>query len=188
MFNIKKKASLDFDSHYVLYAPTFRKNGDITAYDIDYLSLVESLTRRFGGKWAILFRLHPNLKDIVNVKDLPSCCINMSEYDDIQELIAISDILITDYSSCMFDMAFMGKLCILYTSDLFQYITEERNLYFDINSLPFPLAKTNRELINLICHYDSAEYDSALSKFMNKIGSFETGTACKQIFNFIKQK
>lgn len=186
--NIREKASLEKDCHYLLYAPTFRKNGNIAAYDIDYKLLIEVLNRKFGGKWRILFRLHPNLKDIVDIDSLPTCCIDMSEYNDIQELIAISDIMITDYSSCMFDMAFVGKLCILYASDLNQYIAKERNLYFDINLLPFPLAKTNIELINTINNYKELKYKSDLSKFMKEIGSFEKGTACEQILKYIEQR
>lgn len=180
-----KKASLDSDFHYLLYAPTFRRAGDTTAYNIDYKLLINSLEEKFGGKWRILFRLHPNLKDVVDIDSLPSCCIDMSGYDDIQELIAISDIMITDYSSCMFDMAFIGKLCILYASDLEQYIKNERNLYFDIASLPFPLAKNNGDLNELIKLFNANDYKSKLSKFMNEIGSFEKGTACGEILNFI---
>lgn len=183
-----KKASLKQSCHYLLYAPTFRKNGDTTAYNIDYKLLIEVLKRKFGGDWCILFRLHPNLKDIVSIDSLPSCCIDMSEYDDIQELIAISDIMITDYSSCMFDMAFMEKLCVLYASDLELYIEQERNLYFDIHSLPFPLAKTNIELIDIINNFDDLEYKSKLLGFMDKIGTFEKGCACKQILKYIEQR
>lgn len=187
IIRLYKKASLKQNCHYLLYAPTFRKNGDMAAYNIDYMLLVEALKSKFGGTWRILFRLHPNLKDIVDIDSLPSCCIDMSGYDDIQELIAISDIMITDYSSCMFDMAFMEKLCILYASDLEQYIAQERNLYFDIHSLPFPLAKTNVELIDIINNYKGLEYKSKISEFMDKIGTFEKGTACKQILKFIEQ-
>lgn len=183
-----KKASLNPNFHYLLYAPTFRKNGDLTAYNIDYSILLKSLEKKFGGEWRILFRLHPNLKELVDTKSLPSCCIDMSGYDDIQELIAISDIMITDYSSCMFDMAFVGKLCILYASDLEQYTKKERDLYFDIYSLPFPLAKTNNELTELICSYNEKDYKYKLSEFLKNIGSFENGTACSKILNFIENK
>lgn len=185
---IKWKASLKTGYHYLLYAPTFRKGGDTAAYNIDHMLLVEALNRKFGGVWRILFRLHPNLKDIVDIDSLPSCCMDMSEYDDIQELIAISDIMITDYSSCMFDMAFIGKLCILYASDLEQYMVKERDLYFDIRSLPFPLAQTNIELIETIHDYEELRYKSNLSEFMDNIGSFEKGTACEQILKYIEQR
>ncbi|MCM1516385.1 MAG: CDP-glycerol glycerophosphotransferase family protein [Paraprevotella sp.] len=184
---IYAKARLSSEVHYVLYAPTFRKGGDLSAYSINYNALVLALRNKFGGEWKILFRLHPNLKDTVNVSDLGECCIDMTNYSDIQELIVLSDILITDYSSCMFDMAFMKKLCILYASDLDYYLANERNLYFDIKSLPFPLAQNNRELAELIDTYSENNYQKILSVFMQSIGSFEDGKACERIAEYIIQ-
>lgn len=187
IIEIKRKALLEVSFRYLIYAPTFRKNGDISAYNIDYISLAEVLKEKFGGDWKILFRLHPNLKDVVDVKSLPSCCVDMSGYSDIQELIAISDIMITDYSSCMFDMAFMKKLCILYASDLEQYMRDERDLYFDIKSLPFPLAQNNAELSKIVSFYDDVHYQEDLERFMKSIGSYETGNACKKILDYIEK-
>jgi len=186
--DIYAKANLDNRYKYVLYAPTFRKGGDLSAYSIDYALLSYNLSEKFGGEWKILFRLHPNLKDKVNANSLAECCIDMTSYSDIQELIVLSDIMITDYSSCMFDMAFMNKLCILYTADLDNYTANERGLYFDITSLPFPLAKNNEELSKLINSYSDNEYGSKLATFMSKIGSFENGNACKEIVDYIRRK
>lgn len=184
---IYAKAGLPSDTKYVLYAPTFRKGGDLSAYSIDFQAFVKSLMNRFGGEWKILFRLHPNLKDKVNVSNLSKSCIDMTNYSDIQELIVVSDILITDYSSCMFDMAFMKKLCILYTSDLKHYLSKERNLYFDIESLPFPLAQNNKELAEIIEGYSEDKYRRDLSGFMRNIGSYEEGKACARIAKYIIQ-
>ena len=183
--DIYAKAKLDSNSHYLLYAPTFRNGDDIKAYDIDYNRLKDNLEERFGGTWNILFRLHPNLQDKVKVDDFGDSCINMTQYPDMQELLIISEILITDYSSCMFDMAFIKKLCILYASDLEHYLANERNLYFDIKSLPFPLAQNNDELAEIIDKHSENNYQNSISDFMQRIGSFEDGKACMRISNYI---
>lgn len=188
VIKIKKKALLSQNTHYVLYAPTFRSNGDIEVYNVDYEKVVAALSARFGGEWNVLFRIHPNLRGLVNVRKMPSCCIDVSGYGDIQELIAISDIMITDYSSCMFDMAFAKKPCFLYVSDLEKYISNERGLYFDILKLPFPVAKTNEELLALINGFDTLIYKKSVSEFLSKIGSYERGDACQKILKYIEDK
>lgn len=178
---IYNKAHLEENINYILYAPTFRKENDLSAYNIDYNMLVRSLVSKFGGVWKVLFRLHPNLQGLVSVEDLGDCCIDMTKYGDMQELLCISDILITDYSSSMFDMAFLGKFCILYVSDLENYLANERELYFDIKSLPFMIAENNEQLYNSIMNYNKQTYDCAISSFMKKIGSYELGDACEKV-------
>lgn len=177
-----QKAHLSKEFKYALYAPTFRKNGSLSAYNINYNILLDTLSHRFGGQWKILFRLHPNLRGVVSTPCKNNYFIDVTNYGDIQELLCIANILITDYSSCMFDMAFIGKPCILYTSDLDRYIKSERNLYFDIRSLPFPIAQNNEELKHIINAFDIQTYKKGIDSFMNSIGSFETGNACEQIY------
>ena len=186
-FAILDKAGLDSEIHYVLYAPTFRKGEVLDAYNIDYKSLVNALAERFGGKWKVLCRLHPNLIGKVSFDNMDEECIDVTNYNDIQELLAISDILITDFSSCMFDVAFMRKPCLLYASDYQQYITKERNLYFDIQSLPFPLTTTNEKLITAISNWNSGIYANKVEKFLSEIGSFEIGKSCEKIYNYLKE-
>ncbi len=180
-----KKVGLNTNYHYLLYAPTFRKEGSLDVYDLDYVNLINSVSNSLGGNWKVLCKLHPNLLGKLDFRELPSECINVSYYDDIQELLIISDILITDFSSCMFDMAFLRKPCLLYASDFDKYTQNERDLYFDILSLPFPLAKNNLELSDIISHFQVHEYLERIEMFMNKIGSFEKGVACESIYRYM---
>ncbi len=180
-----KKMGLDKQYHYALYAPTFRKGNGMGAYDINIERLCDNLEKRFGGQWKVLYRLHPNLAKKISLNNLPECCINMTFYQDMQELLVISDILITDYSSSMFDMAYLNKLCILYVSDLENYIATERRLYYDIEKLPFLITKNNDELEKVLKELDMEYYQKRLDDFMEKIGSFETGNACERICNIL---
>lgn len=179
------KAGLDINYKYILYAPTFRKNNNTESYNIDFARLCESLYKKFNCRWKVLFRLHPNLKGIIKPDAIAGNVIDMTEYDDIQELLAISDILITDYSSSMFDAAFCDKICILYAADLENYLNNERNLYFSISDLPFPLARTNDDLMEIIRQFETKDYHFKLTEFMKTIGSCENGTACESICKYI---
>lgn len=180
-----EKVGLDSKYRYVLYAPTFRDNGKTEVYDINYQKLVVSMNHYLGGEWKVLCKLHPNLLGKIDLNNLPSVCIDVSYYNDIQELLIVSDILITDFSSCMFDMAFLRKPCFLYASDLDKYISTERDLYFDIKSLPFPLATSNLELLTIVSHFQLNDYLEKIESFMIRIGSFENGTACESIYRYM---
>ena len=160
-----------------LYAPTFRKDGT------DFLCgmNLDQLSTSLGKDWCIGCRLHPNL----NAEIPEGIAIPMSKYPDMQELLVACDLLITDYSSSMFDMAVAKKRCILYVPDLENYTASERGLYFDIAKLPFPIAHTMDELINHIQHFDVPAYHDQLSVFLSEIGSFETGRAASAVRNVI---
>lgn len=181
------KVGLESDSHYILYAPTFRKGGSLEAYNIDYKLLVDTLVKKFGGKWKVLCRLHPNLIGKVSFDNVAEECIDVTNYNDIQELLVISDMLITDFSSCMFDVAFMRKPCILYASDYWQYVKNERNLYFEIQSLPYPLVTTNSELVAVVNNFEQDSYTNKVNEFLSAIGTFETGEACEKIYGYLKE-
>lgn len=181
---IYRKSGLSSHTRYLLYAPTFRKGASTDAYISDFTEVLDALKDRFGNDWKVLYRLHPNLKGTVHIQASDNV-IDMTDYDDIQELLAISDMLVTDYSSSMFDAAFCNKSCILYACDLSEYVASERKLYFDIGTLPFPLAKTETELVSVIKNFDQKSYDKSLSEFMQTIGSCENGSACRQISDYI---
>ena len=183
---LKNRLGISSTTKLLLYAPTFRKNNSLEAYDIDFNRLKTTLEK--NENWKILIRLHPQLqnlsKELVEKYD---DVIDVTNYDDIQELLLISDLLITDYSSLMFDFAITEKPCIIYASDLNDYLANDRNLYFDITKLPFPLCQTNEELNKTISEFNYKKYTEAMKSFNSKIGSFEDGQACKRVYNKVMQ-
>ena len=161
----------------VLYAPTFRSNKPSDFLGMDFKRLKTSL----GKKWIVGARLHPNVLESV----VPEGAVSMSRYSDMQELIVAADILITDFSSCMFDMAIAGKPCVLYAPDLEEYLEKERGLYFDIEKLPFPIAKDMDELCKILSTFDKKDYQNKLNRFMSEVGSFEDGYAAERVCEYI---
>lgn len=176
---------LNTETQIVLYAPTFRDNCDDELHGIPAAELITALQKHFGSNWVFLYRLHPNLEKTVEspMKD----AINATSYPDMQELIAASQMLITDYSSCMFDMAFCNKPCILYAPDFDEYVAKERGLYFDIMKFPFPVAKSGSELVFCITSFDAAKYQGELNMFMQQLGSYEDGHACERVAEVIEE-
>ena len=181
---ILEKANLSEEYKYILYAPTFRTD-DAYNYNFDFETLVSVCEKRFGGKWKVLYRLHPNLIFKIKEHKLPDVCIDVCRYSDMQELIAISDFMITDYSSCMFDMMYIKKPCLLYMPDFEEYTTKERDLYFNIKELPFLKAYTEEGMLETAKTFSKEKYEADTEVFLSKIGSFETGTACKTITELI---
>ena len=106
---------------------------------------------------------------------------------DIQELIIASDILITDYSSIMFDFVLTDKPVFLYTFDLDAY-KEDRNFCVDFNSLPFSHANTLENLIKEFKNFNYEKYVNKLRDVFNEFGIKETGKASDEIVKIIIDK
>lgn len=190
--NIKKKITDKYNipenNRIILYAPTFRQNYNLECYNIDYIKLEETLQSRFGGEWSIFVRLHPHLTQFSQQLLFGKPTVDVTDYDDIQELLFVSDVLISDYSSLIFDYSLTQKPCFLYVPDLNQYMEKERALYFDIKTLPFIKALSNNELMYEILNFDENKYLSDLTDFNDTIGSYENGNACKEITEYINQQ
>ena len=169
----------------MLYAPTFRRDRSLEPYSIDWKRALPELRKHFNNPDVTVFlRLHPNMihKDVTPLMTDPAI-INATRYHDMQELLCAADMLITDYSSSMFDMSMLGKPCLLYATDIEQY---NRGYYFKFSELPYPVATSNDELVEIIRDFDPAAYITGVKDFMdNKIGLFEDGNASKSIAEWI---
>lgn len=183
--NIKRKLNISNDTKLVLYAPTFRKNDDLEVYNLDYKEVLNSLKLKFGGEWRFCVKLHPHLISKSEQLNYGDDVIDLTKYDDIQELLAISDVLISDYSSLMFDFGLTKRPCFLYVPDLEEYTNQDRKLYFDIEQLPFINTKSSINLVEKIRDFDKEIYNKELDRFLDSIGSFEHGDACKKLVDRI---
>lgn len=172
---------IDKESRLVLYAPTFRNGKDTKPYNIDWNQTQAELAGHFGSKVTVLIRLHPHLigkVDISSFTDSPDVK-DATRYHDMQELLCASDMLITDYSSTMFDFMLLRRPCLLYATDIEQY---DRGYYFDFKTLPFPLARTQEELIRNIREFDMTSYLASTDRFdKEEIGLEEKGDACHEL-------
>lgn len=168
-----------------LYAPTFR--GDFSAEDneLDYNGLYDSLVRKFGGDWIILYRLHPMVIQ-ARLMDGIDNALDVSKYPDMQDLLLISDILITDYSSSMWDYCLQRKPVFLFVPDIDSY-EMDRGLYCSLYDLPYPVCKSNKELSEKISLFNRETYINNLNNYLNMVKCYEEGKACEKINEFVEQ-
>lgn len=183
---ILKKLNLSSDTNIVLYAPTFRKNNNLDVYDLQYSKLREKVASKFGGEWVVLVKLHPHLLTVSDDLKESNDVKNVTNYDDMQELLIVADMLISDYSSLIFDYLITERPCILYVPDLEEYVMKERDLYFQITELPFIYATSNQGLITKIDQLNSGEYRENIKHFLNQIGTFEEGNASEYLLKRIE--
>ncbi len=185
---VREYYSIPSDNKIVLYAPTFRRDHSISPYRIGWDTIIPELKKVFDNhEVTVLVRLHPNLIGKVDTTSLISYAnvIDATRYHDMQELLCITDMLITDYSSSMFDMAMLGKPCLLYATDINKY---DRGYYFRFDSLPFPLSRSMEELKQVISSFDYAGYHSKVKMFLHDtVGISEDGNASRRITKWMSE-
>ncbi len=126
----------------ILYAPTFRENGEADKKLLDNIDM-KAFNEQLGYKYCLLIKLHPQINSSKPVEG----AVDVTKGHDIGDLTLISDMLITDYSSACMDFALLSKPCIFFAFDLEEY-EKERSFYFDYkNYVPGEVAKTFDEVI-----------------------------------------
>lgn len=164
-----------------MYAPTFRDNHRFDCYQIDYERLRNALSDKFGGKWRVLVRFHLNVRRFSkNALEKNENVIDVTDYPDIQELMLISDIAITDYSSWIYDYILTRKPGFIYATDIEDY-NNERGFYYKLESTPFPIATDNDALIRNIESFNYDLYHEKLESFLVDKGCMDDGKASSRL-------
>lgn len=184
--NIARLYKLDSDTHYILYGPTFRDNHQFDCYCIDYDRLIDTCQKKFGGKWKVLVRFHLNVRRFsMHALKTNENVIDVTAYPDIQELMLLTDIAITDYSSWIYDFILTKRPGFIFATDISEY-NNERGFYYKLESTPFLIATNNDELISNIKKFNLEKYKNALDVFLNDKGCIDDGAASKRIVKFIR--
>lgn len=180
----KRRLGISLKKKIVLYAPTYRGNAkdQKSILNIDIELCIESLGKQWGGEWVFVYRGHVwGLHQEVRNDNI----INASQYEEMQELLCMADVFITDYSSSMWDFALTKKPAFLFTPDLEYYLNKDRGFYTPIDEWPFPYAQTNDELVAIIESFDTKVHLSKVNSHLERMGSFEQGNATEVISKLI---
>ena len=109
----------------------------------------------------------------------------------MQELLCAADCLITDYSSCIWDYALMGRPCFLFVPDLEEYTNKEQGLFVPIDQWPGVVCKDNDELCEQVRNSDRAEARAAAKeraqRHLRTYGSYEEGKACERLNALVQE-
>lgn len=191
---IKKKVIKQFglkdDIKICLYVPTYRlnelkKNGSMTI-SLDMCALLKALSDKWECEWFVLVRLHPGLHLGENELLTNQRVLDAGWYPESEELVAASDVMITDYSSIMFEEAYREKPVFLYAPDKKEYIDGERGFLIDYDTLPFPVAESNEMLHREIRDFNMEKYKEELNIFLDRYGVHEDGHASDRAAKFIE--
>ncbi len=175
----------------VLYTPTWRDdlvfNRTAGSRDFDFPIDLEAFTERLGADHVLVLRLHSMVMDRLEIVE-GSAVRDACSYPDIGDLYLAADLMVTDYSSTMFDFAITGKPLLFYTYDLDYFRDELRGFYFDLaEAAPTPLMGTSKELIQAIADIDTvtAEHASEYARFQETFCALEDGSATRRVLDLI---
>ncbi|TDD95001.1 bifunctional glycosyltransferase/CDP-glycerol:glycerophosphate glycerophosphotransferase [Actinomadura rubrisoli] len=178
---IRARLGIAKDKKVILYAPTWRDDQHHAPGRRGFsLQLdVETLRRSLGDDHVLLLRTHYLITD----RDRPArddFTIDVSRYPDIADLYLAADVLVTDYSSAMFDFACTGRPMLFYTYDLERYRDHVRGFYLDFeNEAPGPLLSTSTDIAEALRTIDEVQdtYVDAYDTFFDKYCPHDDGQA-----------
>ena len=180
--SVYEKLAISFNKKIVLYAPTFREDtaNSFQKYDVNMKRILNALEQRFGGEYILLYRFHHYLYALGMPQNYYADAIDVTYYPDIQELLVAADVVITDYSSLMWDFSLQRRPVFLYQNDEKDY-ENDRGFYSPVSEWPYPKAHTQDELVDTIMHFDNDEYINKLNAFFEKYGSCDDGHAAERV-------
>ena len=192
---IRKKISkiyrIGAEKRICLYAPTFRDDGDMRPYRLDYEALADALEKRFGGSWVIFTRFHYRvyklLANQIMIGSENVRVINATDYPDIQELAVCTDVAITDYSSWICEYMLTRRPGFLFATDLEAYQKKDRPFFFPLTDLPFPVAQNQEQLLENILTFDDKRFVQRCDGFLKDMGSVDDGHAAARTVDEIEK-
>jgi CDP-glycerol glycerophosphotransferase len=163
----------------VLYAPTWRDSKRTATGN---WKPVNFLSEDLGEKVTVLYRGHTNTHQAHSDR-VSKGAIDVTEYKNVAELYLAADVLVTDYSSSMFDFCVTGKPMIFLCPDIDEY-SSKRGFYFDFETLaPGPILRDGSKLSEALENIESVkiEYAQRYLAWQQKFNSLEDGQCSKRV-------
>jgi CDP-glycerol glycerophosphotransferase len=170
---VRKRLGIAKTAKVVLYAPTWRDDRPGKVDHLDVAHFAESL----GRGYVTLIRGHSRSLAPGSEVEAPGV-LDVTSYPDISDLFLIADVLITDYSSVMFDFSVTGKPMFFFTPDLAHYRDDLRGFYFDLLAeAPGPVLSDPAELVRAIHSPSPAEFAERYAAWRAKYNPMDDGGA-----------
>lgn len=180
---IRNEFQLPLNKKVILYAPTWRNRlDDEEKQQQQLVEDVKTIQKRFSREYVILLKTHY----YETIKEEEIKCVPNSM--DTNELLAIVDLLITDYSSIFFDFLPTKKPIIFFTRDLREY-EQYRGTYLNMKELPGPLCETLEDVIYSIQHIEQVKlhFDNQYQSFIKRFCYHDDGNACLRFVETVLQ-
>lgn len=177
----------------ILYAPTFRDDNRAGRYWRHELELdLDRMQERLGEDYVLLVRFHQLVRNPLPARHRSSGFVrDVSRYPDVQELLLLADVLVTDYSSVFFDYAVLGRPMIFFAYDLETYRNELRGFYLDYErSVPGPIVRTTEELADALMDLEALEgaHAERIREFRRTYCGLEDGGASDRVIDYFFQE
>ncbi|MCM1235768.1 MAG: CDP-glycerol glycerophosphotransferase family protein, partial [Ruminococcus flavefaciens] len=167
----------------LLYAPSFR---DYEKEDMrnEAQQIIEQFNDNDNEKWICICRTHYFRTDsILSLSE--ENIFNGNIYFEMQDLLCAADILVTDFSSSMWDFALTGRPVIRYEKNIRKYEENERGFFIPRCKWPFPVTENLSDIYKIFSHLDITEYKKNVATHLQWMGSYEQGIACMEISKII---
>lgn len=180
---LKDTLGIPKDKHVILYAPTWRDNQFThSGYTFELKCDFKKWQHYLGEDYVVIFKPHYLISNKFNLNNFEDFVFTIPPATDINHLYAVSDILITDYSSVFFDYSILNRPILFYMYDLEEYQYNLRGFYLDIHKdLPGPIVTHEEDLFKIIIN-KLYEFDKEKrEEFIKKFHSSENGAAAKYV-------
>jgi CDP-glycerol glycerophosphotransferase len=167
----------------VLYTPTFRDDSVFAERRFELGLDADAFAAALGSDHVLLLRLHYLVPEELPPPRHPAVR-DVSSHPDVSELYLAADVLVTDYSSTMFDFAVTGRPLAFLTYDLADFQHRVRGFYFELaDEAPGPLVETTAELIGVLRDLDAtrARYAERYARFSERYCHLEDGRATERV-------
>jgi CDP-glycerol glycerophosphotransferase (TagB/SpsB family) len=176
---IRRRLGVADGRKLVLWAPTWREDSPSLVDHLDATALADLL----GPGWLVLVRGHSTTWG--HGSDLSGDgVLDVTTYPDVSDLMLVSDVLITDYSSVMFDWLVTGKPIVYCVPDLDRYANELRGFYADLLAeAPGPVVRTTAEVAYEVRHADAdaERFESAMASWRERFTYRDDGRAAERV-------
>lgn len=188
--SLKEKMGIPLDKKVILYAPTWRDDHFVRKgyYQMKMELDLKLMQERLGEEYVVLLRMHYLIMNVLDIHAYQGFAYDFSAGSDIQELYLVSDLLITDYSSVMFDYANLRRPIVFYTYDIDAYRDSLRGFYFDFEKEACgPICRTTSEVVEAIEKQAiwREEYAEKIASFHQKFNHIDDGNASKRILEIV---
>lgn len=184
---IRSRLGIDSDTNILLYAPTYRDDGNnegIHKFIESFEKILKACEKYKEGKWICFYRGHhleTNGIDINNNENF----MNVSSYPDMSDLLCVSQVLVTDYSSSAGDFIVKGEPVILFQPDRDNFTGTDRQLLFDVDASPFLIAKSVTELVSILEGLQGIDIQRNCRDILTMYQANEPGNASLTVANRI---
>ncbi|RNL86129.1 CDP-glycerol glycerophosphotransferase family protein [Halostreptopolyspora alba] len=181
----RRRLGLPDDKKVILYAPTWRDDKYYTRgkHKLDLHLDLRRMYAKLGDDHVLLVRRHPRVVDSVPIVGT-DFVYDVSLYPEIMELFLVTDILVTDYSSMMFDFANTGRPMLFFTYDIESYRDDLRGFYFDFEeTAPGPLLLESDDVIGALADIDGVaeSYREKYRAFTDQFCPLDDGNAAARV-------